>query len=280
MPRSPARRRPFQCDCRGVGADWEVDEVRRIATALLGTVDLIAEPEQMASRLRADRCARRWAAASPSATLRVWAPQGAAGALRRARSRRRSRTSPARRQDVNALTGAYPTGAWGDESRDYHVAVRLPAKAVGQEQLAARVQLAVGDAGRRPGSGQGAVVRRRHADDAHRPGGRALHRPGRAGRRRSRTASPPRRPGDDDDGDGQARPGGPARRARPATRRRRPGCARSSTSTTPTPARCGCKRERRQARRDGARHGLDQDDPGEEVSAAPPGRAHATGSRR
>ncbi len=50
-----------------------------------------------------------------------------------------------RRQEVNALTGAYPTGAWGDESRDYHVAVRLPAKAVGQEQLAARVQVALGD---------------------------------------------------------------------------------------------------------------------------------------
>ncbi len=32
----------FQCDCRGVGADWQVAEVRRIATALLGSVDLIA----------------------------------------------------------------------------------------------------------------------------------------------------------------------------------------------------------------------------------------------
>ncbi len=51
-----------------------------------------------------------------------------------------------RRQEVNALTGAYPTGSWGDESRDYHVAVRLPAKAVGQEQLASRVQVAVNDA--------------------------------------------------------------------------------------------------------------------------------------
>ena len=50
----------------------------------------------------------------------------------------------ARRTDVNALTGAYPTGSWGDESRDYHVAVRLRAKSLGQEQLAARVQLAVG----------------------------------------------------------------------------------------------------------------------------------------
>lgn len=49
-----------------------------------------------------------------------------------------------RRRSVNALTGEYPTGAWGDETRDYHVAVRLPAKAVGAEQLATRVQLAVG----------------------------------------------------------------------------------------------------------------------------------------
>ena len=49
-----------------------------------------------------------------------------------------------RRTPVNPLTGDYPTGAWADESRDYHVAVRVPAKAIGQEQLAARVQLVVG----------------------------------------------------------------------------------------------------------------------------------------
>jgi len=45
---------------------------------------------------------------------------------------------------INPLTGAYPTGAWGDESRDYHVAIQLAAKPVGAEQLAARVQLTVG----------------------------------------------------------------------------------------------------------------------------------------
>ena len=50
-----------------------------------------------------------------------------------------------RRIDVNALTAGFPTGAWGDESRDYHVAVRLPAKPIGSEQLAARVQLVVRD---------------------------------------------------------------------------------------------------------------------------------------
>ena len=38
----------FQCDCRGVGVARQVDEVRRIATALLGTVDIPA-PDQLAA---------------------------------------------------------------------------------------------------------------------------------------------------------------------------------------------------------------------------------------
>ena len=77
------------------------------------------------------------------AQLRVWAPQGSQVVFVR-------QVAPTvedltgRRVEVNPLTGGYPTGSWGDESRDYHVSVRLPAKAVGQEQLAARVQLAVG----------------------------------------------------------------------------------------------------------------------------------------
>ncbi|MGI3784785.1 MAG: VWA domain-containing protein [Janthinobacterium lividum] len=132
----------FQCDCRGVGVDWQVAEVRRIAQALLGTVDIVPEP----SELRAEFAALMQASMSrgiAAADLRVWTPQGARLLFVR-------QVSPSvedlttRRTDVNALTGAYPTGSWGDESRDYHVAVRLPAKSLGQEQLAARVQLAVG----------------------------------------------------------------------------------------------------------------------------------------
>jgi hypothetical protein len=132
----------FQCDCRGVGVDWQVAEVRRIAQALLGTVDIVPEPGE----LRAEFAALMQASMArgiAAADLRVWTPQGAQLLFVR-------QVSPsvedltARRTDVNALTGAYPTGSWGDESRDYHVAVRLPAKSLGQEQLAARVQLAVG----------------------------------------------------------------------------------------------------------------------------------------
>ena len=115
----------FQADCRGVGDRWQVEEVRRIASALLGTVDLIPRPEEMVESFRA--------------LMRAWMVLFV------------KQVSPnledlsTRRREVNALTGGYPTGAWSDESRDYHVAVRLPAKSIGQEQLAARVQLALGD---------------------------------------------------------------------------------------------------------------------------------------
>jgi len=133
----------FQCDCRGAGTDWKVEELRRIAHALLGTVDIIPSPAEMRDQFRA-MMQTAMSRGVADAQLRVWSPQGAQVLFVR-------QVAPTvedltdRRVEVNPLTGGYPTGAWGDESRDYHVAVRLPAKAVGQEQLAARVQVAIGE---------------------------------------------------------------------------------------------------------------------------------------
>ncbi|WP_312719415.1 VWA domain-containing protein [Mobilicoccus sp.] len=150
----------FQADCRGLGAAWQVDEVRRIAQALLGTVDLIPRREDMAAEF--DRIMRASMARGVSdATLRVWAPQGAEVLFVRQVAPRLEDLT-ARRTTVNPLTGGYPTGAWSDETREYHVAVRLPAKAVGAEQLAARVQLAVGG----EVVAQGLVKARWSADDS------------------------------------------------------------------------------------------------------------------
>jgi hypothetical protein len=133
----------FQCDCRGVGVDWQVAEVRRIAQALLGTVDIIPEPSQMA-QVFADLMHQSMSRGVADAQLRVWAPLGAqVSFVRQVAPTVEDLTS--RRVEVNPLTGAYPTGSWGDESRDYHVSIRLAAKAIGQEQLAARVQLALGN---------------------------------------------------------------------------------------------------------------------------------------
>jgi hypothetical protein len=133
----------FQCDCRGVGSDWEVRELRQVSTALLGSVGLVADPASLAADFE-DMIKQSMGRGIAEAQLRVWAPQGAQVLFVR-------QVSPsvedltARRQVINPLTGGYPTGAWGDESRDYHVAIRVAPQPVGGERLAARVQLAVGE---------------------------------------------------------------------------------------------------------------------------------------
>ena len=132
----------FQVDARGVGVDWKVAEIRKIAQAMLGTVDIIGDPARLGAvfeELMRNSMARGVA----SADLRVWIPQGAQVLfIRQVSPTVESLTH--RGTPVNQLTMSYPTGSWGDEERDYHVAIRLAAKTVGQEQLAARVQLAVG----------------------------------------------------------------------------------------------------------------------------------------
>ncbi len=133
----------FQCDVRGLGDRWQPDEVRRIASALLGTVDLIPTPDQMAAEFQ--RIVRTAMSRGVAAVdVRVWAPQGAQVLFVK-------QVAPdleditAKRTQVNPLTASFPTGAWADESRDYHIAVRLPAKSTGQEQLASRVQVMIGE---------------------------------------------------------------------------------------------------------------------------------------
>jgi hypothetical protein len=138
-----AARGKFQCDCRGIGSDWVVDELRTIADALLGTVDIIANPDD----LEADFEAMMRMAMSrgvPDARLRVWAPQGSEVQFVR-------QVAPgvedltAKGVQITPLVREYPTGAWSDESRDYHVSVRVPIAQVGNERLAARVEVVVRD---------------------------------------------------------------------------------------------------------------------------------------
>jgi hypothetical protein len=132
----------FQVDARGVGVDWKVAEIRKISQALLGSVDIIPNAAQM-GQVFAELMRRSMARGVANADLRVWIPQGAQVQFVR-------QVSPTvedlthRGTPVNQLTMSYPTGSWGDEERDYHLSIRLAAKTVGQEQLAARVQLAVG----------------------------------------------------------------------------------------------------------------------------------------
>ncbi len=37
----------FTCDCRGLGSNWEVSQLRKISSALLGTVDIVPDPQEL-----------------------------------------------------------------------------------------------------------------------------------------------------------------------------------------------------------------------------------------
>ncbi len=135
----------FQCDARGLGTDWDVNELRKVATALLGTVDIIPRPEDMTAEFT--KLTRQAMGKDVGRVLlRLWTPKGSVCEFVK-------QVSPAvddlttKAEPINPLTNDYPLGAWGPgEERDYHVRVRIPVGSVGDERLAGRVMLVVADA--------------------------------------------------------------------------------------------------------------------------------------
>ncbi|MFI1070648.1 VWA domain-containing protein [Streptomyces puniciscabiei] len=129
----------FTCDARGVGTDWEVKEVTGIASALLGTADIVADPASLAADFT-QMMETAMGKEVADVSLRVWTPVGTT-------IRFVKQVAPtvedltARRTEAGPRAGDYPTGSWGDESRDYHLCVEVPAAGLGQEMLAARVSL-------------------------------------------------------------------------------------------------------------------------------------------
>ena len=122
-----------------MGTDWKVTELRGIATALLGTVDIVPDPAGLAADFEAMMKASM-AKQVADVVLRAWTPQHATVRFVR-------QVAPivedltARRTQATPQTGDYPTGAWGTESRDYHLCVDVEPAEIDEEMLAARVSL-------------------------------------------------------------------------------------------------------------------------------------------
>ncbi|MFJ6846052.1 VWA domain-containing protein [Streptomyces griseoluteus] len=154
----------FTCDARGVGTDWEVKEVTGIASALLGTADIVADPARLTedfTRIMESTMGKEVA----DVALRVWTPVGT-------RIKFVKQVAPSvaeltdRRTEAGPRAGDYPTGSWGEESRDYHLCVEVPAAGLGQEMLAARVSLvAAGPDGSVQNLGAQGLVRAVWTDD-------------------------------------------------------------------------------------------------------------------
>ena len=130
----------FECDCWGVGTDWQVGEVQKIAAGLLGKASLIPEPLGVDAAFRA-AIERARSKALKDVRLRLWTPQGASVIFVK-------QVSPtidvltSRAKVVSPQVLEYLTGSWaGGEAREFHVAIDVRPGGVGDELLAARPSL-------------------------------------------------------------------------------------------------------------------------------------------
>jgi hypothetical protein len=131
----------FQCDARGVGTDWRPDQLRLISGKLLGTVDIIPKPADIA----ADFTKVIETAMGKSVAdvyLRLWTPQGAAVEFcRQVYPEKVELTGRALQDPQNPQVRNYPTGSWGEEKRDYHLCIKVTPGKVGQRMCAGRASL-------------------------------------------------------------------------------------------------------------------------------------------
>lgn len=129
----------FVCDCRGVGTDWDVGELREVASALLGSVGIVTDPAELADDFRTmTRSAMGKTVADVE--LRLWTPRGAdVVSVRQVSPTVEDVTS--RRRDSGPQNGDYPTGSWGVETREYHVCVSVPPADTGRRMRAGRVSV-------------------------------------------------------------------------------------------------------------------------------------------
>ena len=108
---------------------------------LLGEIDVIREPEPMAADFQ-EVMERAMGRHVSDVSIRLWTPVGAEiGFVKQAYPEIDDLTD--RRAVVSEREGDYPTGAWGDEVRDYHVSITVPAHKPGDEMLAGRLKLVI-----------------------------------------------------------------------------------------------------------------------------------------
>ncbi|MBJ7597502.1 MAG: hypothetical protein DLM67_02310 [Candidatus Nephthysia bennettiae] len=152
----------FQCDCLGVGTDWERTELQAVSDALLGSTDIIPDPSQMDGMFEAIT-EKAMSKRVGSVALQLLTPVGGAvnfvnqvspellnltekANLRQPFGRDSEWRTVQEAEPDRPLLSVYPTGAWATgEEREYHVCLTVPPQEVGPENelRAARVSLAV-----------------------------------------------------------------------------------------------------------------------------------------
>ncbi|MBV8658886.1 MAG: VWA domain-containing protein [Burkholderiales bacterium] len=154
----------FQCDCRGVGTDWQPKELRAIAAALLGNADAVPDPAALEEDFR-QFLGRSLAKGIASATLRLWSPKAVKLLAIKQVSPEIVDLLPLG-QRVDDKTLDIPIGAWGSEARDYQLTFELAAGQVGEEVLACRAAVVYGPASNAQKVAANPIVAAWSADDS------------------------------------------------------------------------------------------------------------------
>ena len=131
----------FQCDCRGLGADWKPDELRLISNGLDGSADACVNPDSLESDFK-KFLTRSMSKVASDARLKIWTPKVA-------KIIGIKQMSPeivelgAKGRKLDEKTTEFSLGSWGNETRDYHVAIELPAGAADDEMIACRASITI-----------------------------------------------------------------------------------------------------------------------------------------
>src|SRR5262249_1451184 len=137
---------------------WEPAQLRLISGRLLGTVDIIPRPADIEADFKKvmesalDKAVRE-------VRLRLWTPVGAnLECCNLAYPEKVDLTARAEPVAANAQARDFPTGAWGEEKRDYHLCVRVNPGRVGQRMCAGRVSLMTAEGGQEVKLAEGLVL--------------------------------------------------------------------------------------------------------------------------
>jgi hypothetical protein len=135
----------FQADCRGVGTDWEPDQLRTISEKLLGTAQIIPGPADIEADFRA-AMEKAQGKAVGNVRLRLAMPKSGKTKLLFLKQMTPAILNLNGRQTASdPHTHDFATGAWAKgDSHDFHAAFDVPPGTIGDEMLVCRASVVFG----------------------------------------------------------------------------------------------------------------------------------------
>lgn len=129
----------LQCDCWGIGTDWEPRELRNISNRLLGTADAVPDPQRLEEAFRA-ALKRTMSKGIGDVRLRIQTPKSVKIVTIKQVSPEIVDLSKLAKK-VDDKNTDIPLGAWGNEEREYQIAFELQSQPEGEEMMAGRPKI-------------------------------------------------------------------------------------------------------------------------------------------